>query len=260
MNNNLQIDILLDKLLNNGIARNEVTAALHKEGITDTEQEIDLHFAAAKALQRHSVFLQVQSVHQQFINNHIKENLSEVPKTQPAKVIRITALKWMMRIAATVIIFIAVWFAYQYGNTSSGRLYSEIYQPYNVNTDRGMGDIVTHNMVQEFKDKQYNAVIKTYESLSVSNNREKFMAAYAYHQTTDYNQAIILFQQILAYNIQNNTRLYNDEAEFYLGLSYLKMKHVKDATAIFQAIYSNPNHTFNERVSEWMITKLKWLY
>jgi tetratricopeptide (TPR) repeat protein len=113
--------------------------------------------------------------------------------------------------------------------------------------------------IQQYKDKDYKAVIKTWQSLRGANNREKFLAASAFHETGDYQQAVNVLQQIVQNNSQTGNRLYNDEAEFYLGLSYLKMKNNKAAYNYFKKIRDNPNHTFHERVSRWTITRLKWL-
>ncbi len=259
MNNNLHIDEVLDALLKEEIARTEAETILQKENVSDTATEIDLHVAAAKSLQRYTVLKQVQSVHTAYINGGVTVDLPKNREDLKPRVLKMQPVKWMLRIAASIILLLGGWFAYEYNTTSSNRLYNEIYQPYNINTDRGVKDIKTHNMVQLFKDNDYIAVIQIYESLGTTNNREKFLAAYAYHETENYQQAVTVLQQILLYNKQSNTRFYNDEAEFYLGLSYLKMKDVKSAAPLFKAIRNNPNHTFHERVSDRTIRRLTWL-
>ncbi len=259
MTNNIQIESVLDELLKNKIVKTEAVELLEKENVEDTSAEIDLHYATAKAIQRYAVLKQVQSVHSAYITTSTKEETITPAKEKMPKIIPIKPVKWLMGIAASLFVFAAAWFTYQYSTTNSSKLYSEMYQPYNVNTDRGIGDISTHNMVKEFQAGNYSAVIKTFESLPTSNSREKFLAAYAYHEVASYTRAIELLRQLLTYNDQTNTRLYNDEAEFYLGLSFLKIKDAASAKVVFGAIKKNPDHTFHERVSKWTMTRLNWL-
>jgi tetratricopeptide (TPR) repeat protein len=259
MNNNLQIENLLDDLLKNNISKTEAVASLKKENIVDTDTQIDLHFAAAKSLQRYNILKQVQLVHNEYIAAKVKpaaNNNTNIPK---ATVIKMKSIKWILQIAASILLLLGAWFTWQYTNTTSSKLYSEIYQPYSVKTDRGIGEIKTHNMVPAFKDKNYEEVIKIFETLLTTNNREKFLTAYSYHETGNYKKSLAIFQEVLAYNKQNNTKLYNDEAEFYSGLAYLKLNDNKSALLIFESIRNNPNHTFYERINKWTLTKLKWL-
>jgi tetratricopeptide (TPR) repeat protein len=257
MNNNLlHTDTLLDELIHNKLSYAETEAALIGFGEHNAKEEIELHFSAAKALQRYRVLQQVQQVHSKYLQK-LPPPQSEAGST--SKLIKLASWKWIMRIAASVLLILGGWTAYQYADTSSTKLYSEIYQDYNVNTDRGLGDPVTHNMVKEFQAGNYTNVIKIYAGLPVTNNREKFLAGYAYMQTGDNSTACGLFNQILHYNMQSQTRLYSDEAEFYAGLCHLKLKQNKKALQVFRSIHNNPDHTYHDRVKNWTITRLKWL-
>lgn len=259
MNNDIRIDIVLDELLQEKITRAEAEQLLENDQVDDVHTEIDLHFAAAKAVQRYAVLKQVQSVHASFLYAEKSTDIQVSQEVIKPKLFSMHQVKWVMRFAASIILMIGGWFTYQYGSTSSSKLYSEMYQPYNVNTDRGMGEFKTHNMIVEFKEKNYLAVIKTFESLAAANNREKFLAAVAYHETGKYKESVTVLSGILIYNKETNTRLYNDEAEFYLALSYLKMKDAASAEPLLETIRNNPNHTFHERVSKWTMTRLNWL-
>lgn len=259
MNTNLHTEALLDDFLKSIITKEEAEAGLKKEGIEDPGSEIDLHLAATKALQRYNILQQVKSVHSQYAQPAQEETGKPIPVIGQAKTISMKPLKWVTRIAAMLILIAGGWFVFQYSATNSSILYGEIYQSYNVNTDRGMTENTAHEMINQFKRKDYAAVLQTFNSLSASNNREKFLAAFAALEMGDTKKTIDLLQQVLAYNQSNNSRLYNDEAEFYLGLAYLKSKENKTARAIFEKIKSNPYHTFNERVSKWTMTRLKWL-
>lgn len=244
MNDHTDIDNLLDDMFKNKTSRPEIEELLHHQNIGDAAYAIDLHMAAAKALQRFKVQQQVLLVHNDFVQ--------KAPRT-------ITFNSMVIRIAASVLLLVSGWFIYTYSTTNSTALYKKIYQPYHVVTDRGDVDPLTHNIVNQFKAGNYAEVVKTYESLTISNNREKFLAGYASHQLGQYETSINLFNLILENNRQTNSRLYNDESEFYLALSYLKLNNVKSAFPFFKKISQGSNHTFHERVNSWTLTRLQWL-
>ena len=254
MNDNFYTDDVLDDLLQKRVSRTEAEALLQKEGIENPASAIDLHEAAAKAIQQYNLFKQVQAVHQGY-----------APKaTQPAvvkqkgRLVHLPIVKWSLRVAALLVVMAGGWVTYQQLTTTTGSVYAEVYQPYYVNTDRGVGNVVTHRMVEQFKAGDYAAVIGTYQQLTVTGNREKFLTAYAYHQTGNQPQAIELLQQILQYNNGSGSRLYQDEAEFYLALSYLKNGNKEEAVKLLTSIRNNPNHTFHQRIPAWTLTRLKW--
>jgi tetratricopeptide (TPR) repeat protein len=259
MSNELYIDKILDDYLLGQMTRANAETLLRQEAVADTSTVIEMHQLAAVALQQYNVLFQVGKIHAEFVSaDRIKA--PETFKKTTGRVMYLKPLKWVMRVAAIFILIAGGWFGYQYSITSSDNLYSEIYQPYNVNTDRGaFEEIVPHNMIQQFKDKDYAAVIATFKTLAVTSNREKFLTATAYSGIGDYKNSLDLLSQILAYNQSQGTRLYNDEAEFYTGINYLKMKNGKAALPWFQKIYDDPAHTFHERVNKWTITRLKWL-
>lgn len=257
MTNNIESEFVLDELVKNRLTKVEAKELLARQGLSNLDVEIDLHFASVKAIQQYAILKQVQSVHSSFM--HSEPNAENSIGKAPIMPSRMVSMRWVMGVAASLFVFAATWFTYQYSTNDGGKLYSEIYQPYNVNTDRGIGEISTHNLIQEFKNEDYKAVIKTYESLLNTNIREKFLTGYAYHQVANYNKSIELLRQLLKYNKLNKTRLYNDEAEFYLALSYLKINDIVSAAELFKSIRSNPDHTFHETVTKWNLTRLNWL-
>lgn len=262
MNNDIYTDQVLDNFLRNKISFDEVKQLLCREPDTNPSDLIAMHHVAAVALQRGAIIEQVDKIHKQFIESKLKsvEVNIETNENNLAKVRMFRPVKWLVRIAAMIILTISAWYAWQFNNTSSGKLYSEIYLPYSVNTNRSAtNEFVPHEMIKQYKERNYIAVIKTFQLLPVTTNREKFLTAMAYHETGDYNHSVKLLEQILKYNTENKSRLYNDEAEFYMALNHLKLKNGKAARFWFQKIYNTPAHTFNDRISKWTITRLKWL-
>lgn len=262
MSNEIYIDKVLDEYVRGHLSIEETMNQLKQESVTDAGEVIAMHQQAVAALQRNAILAQVKRVHAQFVP--VQESLAPattgLQERKAGKTARMQSVKWVLRIAAMLIIMAGGWLAYEYNAASSSKLYAEMYQPYKLNTDRNLvTEIVPHNMLQEYKERDYKAVIRTFQSLAVTSNREKFLAASAYHETGNFSEAIELLNLVLAYNRTHSPRLYNDEAEFYIGLSYLKMNNNKAALPWFQKIYDDPAHTFHERVTKWALTRLKWL-
>lgn len=258
MKDELYIEQILDDYLQQKLHRADATALLKSQGLADAESEIELHQAAAASIQRYNILRQVQNVHLQFWEQPGNKELDR--SDSKVKIVQMNSFKWFLRIAAAIIFLAGIWFTYFFVSITNTKLYAEIYQPYNVNTNRAnIKEIVPHNMIQEFKEKNYTSVIETYRNIPVTNNREKFLAAVSYQETNNHGEAIKLLNEILMLNKQEQSRLYNDEAEFYLALNYLKLKKMKQAIPLFQKIYDDPGHTFHERIGKTILKKIKWL-
>ncbi|MGZ5247997.1 MAG: hypothetical protein ACXWCR_12890 [Flavitalea sp.] len=258
MRNEQYINDLLDEYLEQKKSRKDVIFLLQQHGVEDAAEEINLHHAATAALQRYNIIQQVNKVHLNFVQT--SEIKLKGRNDSSLKVLWRQPVKLMLRVAAILFIVVSTLFVYTIFNTSSNDIYADTYQAYNVNIDRAtFEEIVPHSMVSQFQDKNYAAVIETYKSLTVTNNREKFLTAIAYQETKSYPQAVDLLRQILAFNQQRNSRLYNDEAEFYLGLNLLKLDNHQEALPLFRKIYNDQNHTYNERISKTTLWKIKWL-
>jgi tetratricopeptide (TPR) repeat protein len=256
MNDNFYTDNVLDAWLHGRVEGKEAEARLREQGVDNPVAALELHQAAAKAIQQYEVLRQVQAVHRLYAPKAADANVA-IP--QKGKVLHLPWVKWSMRVAALLLLMAGGWIGYEYAATNTSTVYGEVFQPYYVNTDRGVGNVVTHRMVEEFKAGDYAAVINTYQKLPASSNREKFLTAYAYHQTGKQSEAIALLRQVLLHNQQSGSRLYQDEAEFYLALSQLKNGNKEEAVRLLTAIRNNPDHTFHQQVKAWTLTKLKWI-
>ncbi|WP_153799432.1 tetratricopeptide repeat protein [Foetidibacter luteolus] len=250
MSNSLQTDYILDELLKGRLTLDEATAQLRQEGVEDTAMEINLHKAAAVAIQRYNIIQQVSRVHGEFTASG--KPTGRIVSMQPFKI--------LLRAAAAILVIAGLWFVYQYATVTDNSMYAEIYQPYELNTDRSQPtDPPPNGLVELFRKKDYAGVTKLYPGIEKPGNREKFLAGFSNLQTGNYGQAEALFREILEQSTQGGTGLYSDEAEFYLGLVLLKLGKNEEAVGYFKKIKENPFHTFHARVNRWTLTRLQWL-
>ena len=85
------------------------------------------------------------------------------------------------------------------------------------------------------------------------------VAAFAYMELNNYEAAIPLLDGVIRSNGITGNKLYQDEAEYYLALSYLKAKRIEQSYQLFNKIYADDEHTFNGRVDKWFMMRLQWL-
>jgi hypothetical protein len=255
MSNELYIESILDDLVRKKIDREAAENMLRKQAVDDVAAEISLHTAAVAALQRHAVLAQVRGIHREYA---VAMQTAEVDKPL-APLVRIRSWRIFLRMAAAVLVLFSGWLAFEYAGTSGPGLYRELYQPYYLDTDRGIGEIPTHDMLRRFEEGNYAEVVRIYDKLAVTNNREKFLAAYAMQSMGNFQRSVEPLNQVLAANREKGTGLYGDEAEYYLGLAYLQLGDHAQASKIFESIRKDSNHTFHNKVDGWMMMRLRWL-
>ncbi len=257
-NTTMKIDQLLDALMRSEMDEKQGKQALAELEVTDTEAAVTLHNTAAAVIQRHETLRQVQQVADMWKEKHIAQQpMQEAQKTLPP-VVGMRPLKILLRVAAVVMLTLGGFLFYQLSTTSNEKLYSELYQPYNVAVERSNEKDV-NKMVSHYKAKEYALVVKEYELLTVSGNREDFFAGMAYHETGDYNKAVAAFEKIIKENQVSGSRLYNDDTQYYLSLSFIKLKRYNEAYKLLNTIKNEATHTYNEEVDYWLLMKLKYL-
>jgi tetratricopeptide (TPR) repeat protein len=256
-NNVTAIDTCLDQLLKQAIKTEDAKQILAANQVLDADAAITLHKQAVASIQRYKILQQVQQVQYEYLANQPIEQPSN-NSGLPIKRGKLAPIRMIAKIAAILILVLAVGLGYQYATNSSDKLYQELYHPYNVSITRAPGDAV-NKIVSLYEASNYAGVIQAYTEQPINSTREKFFAAMAYAQTNQTSKAIALFEGILSFNQTSGTKLYNDETEYYLSLAYLKEKQNAKAYTILKSITNDPSHTYREAVDKWLMIRLKWL-
>jgi tetratricopeptide (TPR) repeat protein len=254
----MKIDQLLDGLIRGQLDEKQGKEALAELEVKDAESEIALHLSAAAAVQRYEILRQVQAVGAVWREKHAGQQPVEELQRTPARLVRMKPLKMLLRVAAAVIFIVGGLLFYQISTTNSQDLYSELYVPYNVVVERGSEGGV-NTLVGHYQAKEYAAAIKEYEQLTASGSREDFFAGMAYSETGNYDKAAIAFEKIIKANQTSGARLYNDDAQYYLSLSLIKLKRYDEAYKLLNIIKNEPAHTYHEEVGRWLLLRLKYM-
>lgn len=225
---------LLDQILLGRFSEDEVAASLPQHERETFSHELTLHRSAAVAVRRHSILKQVQTVEEAFFRrqNETKKEHHEVYSLTGKKFIRIfAAIAAVFFVAASVIVL------YWYTGNTGDKLFNERYQAYHVNVARSGGN----------------------ETAATSAAKEKMITASGYMEAKRYDEAIVVFSDIISQNLRTGSRLYHDDAEYYLALAYIKQKQYDKAYQLLDKIYTDTEHTFNSEVNWWFLTRVKWL-
>lgn len=136
------------------------------------------------------------------------------------------------RIAAAILIVIFSATILVYFTSTPSALFNSCYEPYERSAQRG-------------------------EPAASSEIQNIFLNGQASLQKGDAVKAAEYFSEIIRKNALSNTKMLNDDAEYYLGLSYLKAQQPGNALRIFLNIRTIKNHLYHDKISDWFLIRVK---
>lgn len=196
----------------------------------------------------------VQYARKEAVGRVHRQAMQEKKQTS-GKVVKMDWMRTTLRVAVVVLVLVLIAGIVQYNLLDRDRLYANHYSQYTLSIPRGDSSISeaerayrTHNMQQ---------VISLYESRVQP--QEHFLAGQAYLAVNEPQKAVAAFDAQLNANAALQFKPYQDDAEYYLALAYLKSGNTEKALPIFERIHRTEAHAYNEEVSGWFLTQLRWL-
>jgi tetratricopeptide (TPR) repeat protein len=210
--------------------------------LTDAEAAREWSYLrmAVEGVQETGLYDQITSVKTQWT---VQQAAAAAP--QPGAVIR-SISRITMRVAACALILAGGTAVYKYMSASANHLYSEYSQPYDLNTSRGAAP--QDEMDEAYRNKNWTAVTELFKKKKDKTNKTWFLAGMAAMESKDYTGAIGMFQQVIAANTQSGSDYFEDEAEFYLAMSWLARNEVKEAMPLLDKIKADKNHLYHDVV------------
>lgn len=259
--NERQLQELLDSFLDQQVSFRQV------------EQEFDLQGCevnVAVAIQEHSIA--AIAVDQLGVLNSIKRARKNFEATADAPIrslvnpeaaeVPVRSINWINRAAAVAAVFVAalgLWTVFTIGGYSTEQMYADLNEPYTLNTVRSSNTIMEGDMVDAFRSGNYEKVIALYQGGTTYTSREMFFSGYSFMQMEDFTSAAVNFEKLLQNNAANGQLLYNDDAEYYLAVSRMRIGNYESAYDLSRRIYDTPAHTYNSSISWLQLAKLWWL-
>ncbi len=232
--------------------------SLHGKGSPEMEQRISNDPAIAE--EWHTINLAVDAVR----NAGLYEQVGAVksiwlaqqaaPATPKGAAIR-SLYRNTLRVAACIVILTGGAAIFKYTTTSSAGIYEKYYSTYTLNTSRGTG---TQSAIEEaYNKKSWTEVVNLFNAAKEKNNQSYFLAGIADLELKKYDVAIDKFQQVIAANVQSGSDYFQDEAEFYLAMSWLGRNDVNEAIPLLEKIRDNKSHLFHDIVAKMSFTDLR---
>ena len=187
---------------------------------------------------------------------------SPAPAT-PSEPTKIRPLRaYLGRVAAGVAILLVGFIGFQYASLSPESLYTEQAAAYQLSVSRApetSGSSPEEQLAQQYRANDFDAVITRYEQLTDPSVTAMFLAGQAYLQTDQPQPAIDAFRQIVAINGSQGINRFEEDAEYYLALSYLRADQVEQALPLLEAIHNDPEHSYRESITGYYLWKVRFL-
>lgn len=152
-----------------------------------------------------------------------------------------------LRAAAVILVIGASAAIYKYTVTSSKGMYSDYYTSYDLSTSRGAAT-AQDEMEVAYKAKNWVAVDDAFKKKKVKDNKSYFLEGMADMEAKKYDEAIGMFQQVMAANNLAGADYFEDEAEFYLAMAWLARNDVKEAMPLLDKIKADKTHLYHDVV------------
>jgi tetratricopeptide (TPR) repeat protein len=173
---------------------------------------------------------------------------------KPAGLVR-NLYRNVMRVAACAVLIAGGACIFKYVRLSSSSLYSEYYTAYELNTSRGAA---TSDVMEEaYAGKNWPAVLSNFSTGKGRSNKTDFLAGIADLELKKFDDAIAHFEQVIATNSQSGGDYFEDEAEYYLAISWLAKNKVNEAMPILEKIRADKSHLYHEKVKKMSFTDLR---
>lgn len=166
--------------------------------------------------------------------------------------------RWAYRAAASLLLGVMTYSAYQVTALDSGQYYGDKFIPYRLPVTRGNA-VGTTPIDSLYLNGSYAAVTKQFATLVTKQPRDYFLTGMAYLQRHEFGPAIQTLTALRRYNAQNATSYFVQETDYYLALAYLGANRVEDAYALFKTIHDTPQHLYSKTVGDRDLLKLRIL-
>jgi tetratricopeptide (TPR) repeat protein len=137
---------------------------------------------------------------------------------------------------------------YIYIKASPGKLFSENYHHYDRHILRGGSN---HSALKEaYSSGKMDSVIWDFKNLNSPVPEEYLLTGIAYLEQNQPAKAIETFKILIQKNENSKTDFFEDDAEYYLAMSYLDNQESEKAMPIFEKIKADPDNRHYSDVGE----------
>ena len=221
-------------------------------GDSALRQELEDLQTARAAVKMYGLKQEVATIHQEMMT-----------EMNPRAVVRSISgarrvVRYSIAIAASIMLLMVGIVGYNFLRLSPERLYNSQYHAYELSSVRGEQSSRSE-LETDFQQGRYNKAVEDLKRLQNPGPKELFLCGISYLQMDNFPAATASFKSVIEKNAAANTTLFNDDAEYYLALSYLRNKQYDQALDLMRAIRNNPNHSYHDQFSSGFVRRVKML-
>lgn len=219
---------------------------------TDTALQAELNSlkSTSEAVKLYGLQQKVSGIHVQMM----EEMQPSVKKINSARKI----VRYSIAVAASLMLLVGSYMAYNFFTLSPDKVFASRYQSYELVTVRD-GNANETPVEKAYREKNYQEVLRIHDAGEDHTPKGEFLCGAAALEVKDNSKAIKCFKEVLDDNKLTQQLILNDEAEYYLSLSYIRNKDYDYALDLLNKIQDNPNHLYNEKVTGKLIRQVKML-
>ena len=216
---------------------------------SELQTELNVVRASQKAVRHYGITTNVSKLHKEMM-----EELKQPSTHKAVKSYVVRMLSSPLKIAAAVVVIIFAAVIFEYVSLSSQSVFSSQYIPFEVPNLRG--DTVERTSIDYYRQKKYDLYINEFKKIVNPSADEEFMAGTSYLELGQPQKAIEALQRLQS---ADQSVFQQQEADYYLALAYLRNNDPSRAYTIFKKIRNDENHSYYNKVSRWLLIKLKML-
>jgi len=244
------IDYLDNKLEGEELLKAE---QLLREDSTAAEELKNLLFSV-ELIKEAGVAAEVAAVRKDFHSGAIVRPLKQ--KEQGA-IVRPMFSHRLLRIAVLIVLLIGAVVIHRYAVTNTNSVFDEHFTSFDLNSSRGNSS--DGEIELAYRNKDWTSVKNNFKALSLRPPKVWFLAGMAEMETKNYEIAIADFKEVIKINETASEKYYQDEAEYYLAMSYIASGNAVAGVDILKKIRNDKNHLYNKKANEISAMDLKLL-
>ncbi len=161
-----------------------------------------------------------------------------------------------MAVAAAIILIAIVSGLYFYFGSSSQEFYASHFSSYSVGVTRGTSN---SPLTKAYEQKDYTRVNALFSSLAQPGNEDYFFFALSLLEQNKIKDGSVFLETIVQQKTPDSSGSYREEAEYYLGLAYIRLHQPQKAVPLFEKIRNDKFHHYHDKVTRMDMWRLKIL-
>lgn len=229
------------------------------------KQNIEAQLAADAALQQQydSLLLTRESIRYYGLNSKvagIHQQMMQEMNAAPVKSISQSRriLRYALSVAASLLLLVGGYIAYQFFTLSPDKVYGANYQPYELSSTRD-GNTSETATEKAYREGNYKEVMRIYTAKEDNSTKAAFLNGAAALRLNDYTKAISSFTAVLDANKTASAKTLNDDAEYFLAMTYIRTRDYDYALELLDKIKADPAHTYNSKVTKKLMRQVRML-